>query len=423
MRKALVFGGGGALGAYEIGVWQAIKENDIKYDILLGVSIGALTAALVVQDRFEEGNKLWETIEVDKVIKHGVNFDFDLDLLMSQKEKLIPLLQSSLKNKGVDVAPLFAIIKDLCDIDRIKNSKIPTYILAVEVPNLKPHFINLQEVDDEDIPHYLMASASCFPVFPIKEVGKKKFIDGGYYDNLPISKALKLGADEVLAINLKAPGIIRKSLKNDKRVKIIEPYWSLGGFFNFTTEQATRNIKLGYNDGQKIFGNLSGFAYTFKDLGPRLSTLSKSLEDKILNINKTKTNKAINKISLLLKGTDKNLLKRYGEEIQSIDYTLRLIERIMEISDYQVDRVYDLNIIIKQLQDLIKKEERKNIKDWIAKFIKNPQSSINEFERKDFLISIAFEFNSLDSNTIALVYNFLPNECLLALLINCLEKL
>ena len=54
---SLVFAGGGARGAYEIGAWKAIKEKNIKIDAVGGTSVGALNAAVVALDEYDFGVK------------------------------------------------------------------------------------------------------------------------------------------------------------------------------------------------------------------------------------------------------------------------------------------------------------------------------------------------------------------------------
>jgi len=62
-KTALVLGGGGSKGAYEIGVWQALNELGIQIDIVTGTSIGAVNGALVAQNDFEMANKSWHEIK------------------------------------------------------------------------------------------------------------------------------------------------------------------------------------------------------------------------------------------------------------------------------------------------------------------------------------------------------------------------
>ena len=49
---------------------------------------------------------------------------------------------------------------------------------------------------------YLIASASCFPIFPIHTFKEQSFIDGGYFDNVPVDLALDMGADEVIIVDM-----------------------------------------------------------------------------------------------------------------------------------------------------------------------------------------------------------------------------
>ena len=106
MKRALVFGGGGSKGAYELGVWRALEELGISFDIVTGTSIGAMIGAMYVQKQYERCLELWEKLSVDDIIANGVNLDMDIELLMSQKGRYKTLLKSYVKNKGADITPL-----------------------------------------------------------------------------------------------------------------------------------------------------------------------------------------------------------------------------------------------------------------------------------------------------------------------------
>lgn len=68
MKRALVLGGGGSKGAYELGVWRALDELGISFDIVTGTSIGAMIGAMYVQKQFERCLELWEQLSVDDII-------------------------------------------------------------------------------------------------------------------------------------------------------------------------------------------------------------------------------------------------------------------------------------------------------------------------------------------------------------------
>ena len=75
-KNAFVLSGGGSRGAYELGVWQALRELGIPIHIAAGTSVGALNGAMVAQDDFELAVRLWNELETHMV--------FDLD---EKKEK------------------------------------------------------------------------------------------------------------------------------------------------------------------------------------------------------------------------------------------------------------------------------------------------------------------------------------------------
>ena len=77
-KLALVLCGGGSLGAYEMGVWKLLRELEIKPDIVTGTSIGALNGALVVADDYEGALNMWSTIDAEKVMVAGLNFDQEM---------------------------------------------------------------------------------------------------------------------------------------------------------------------------------------------------------------------------------------------------------------------------------------------------------------------------------------------------------
>ena len=65
--KALVLAGGGAKGAYEMGVWKALRRLKIKIDIVTGTSIGSLNGALIVQNSYYKAMRLWLTTDFYKL--------------------------------------------------------------------------------------------------------------------------------------------------------------------------------------------------------------------------------------------------------------------------------------------------------------------------------------------------------------------
>jgi len=68
-RVALVLGGGGARGSYQVGVWKAIRELGIQPDIITGTSVGALNGAAILQGDYELVEQMWKELEIKNVVE------------------------------------------------------------------------------------------------------------------------------------------------------------------------------------------------------------------------------------------------------------------------------------------------------------------------------------------------------------------
>lgn len=262
MKRALVFGGGGSKGAYEIGVWKALNELGQSFDIVTGTSIGALIGALYVQQEYEKAYVLWNTLTIDDIMSNGVNLDKDIELIMSQKGKYVEFLSSYMHHKGADIAPFMKMIDDMFDADKFFASPIDYGCMCVNFSKLAANPVVKHELTKENVKDYILASASCFPAFPMKVIGEERYIDGGYYDNVPISLARSLGAEEIVAVDLKSVG--KNQLHEPQKDTIyIEPFVPLGSFLLFDRARIQRNMELGYQDTMKKFNQYIGYIYTF----------------------------------------------------------------------------------------------------------------------------------------------------------------
>ena len=122
MKRALVLGGGGSKGAYEIGVWKALDEMHQQFDLVCGTSIGAMIGVLYVQHDYPKAYDLWKDLKVEDIMVNGVNLDKDIELIMSQKGKYADFLSSYIHHKGADITPFIETITPLFDADAFFNS-------------------------------------------------------------------------------------------------------------------------------------------------------------------------------------------------------------------------------------------------------------------------------------------------------------
>lgn len=89
IMRAIVLGGGGTKGSYEIGVWKALLELGISYDIVTGTSIGAINGALMVMGDYKRAVSLWQKLDFHDVIRGKID-GFQLEELFQNREKLLP---------------------------------------------------------------------------------------------------------------------------------------------------------------------------------------------------------------------------------------------------------------------------------------------------------------------------------------------
>ncbi len=264
MKKAIVFAGGGSKGAYQIGAWKALNELGEEFCISTGTSIGSINAGFYVQHDFDAAYEMWKNLKADDIMVNGINFERSFDVIFSQRENLIPFIKNYFKAKnGADVTPFHEMLKGMFNAEKFFGSDIDYALMTVKFPSLDPVEITKEDMRGTDEPwRWIAASAACFPVFPLMEIDGQEYMDGGYYDNIPVAAAFRLGADEVTVVDLKTENNHEGYIRHP-RVKYIKPSRDLGTFMNFGREAIDFSMTLGYNDTMKAYGKYCGRIFTF----------------------------------------------------------------------------------------------------------------------------------------------------------------
>lgn len=353
MKTAIVLSGGGAKGAYQIGVWKALKKLNVKYDIVTGTSVGALNGVMMVQEDYKIALDFWKKISYEKIF--GKNFYKINSNIYSN------YINEFVKNGGSDPINLEKTLDQVFDAKKFYSSPIDYGIVVYNFSKLKPELMIKKDLKEETIKDYIIASAACYPAFKMKKIKNEKYIDGGYFDNMPINLAIDLGADKIIAVDLKAIGIKRKIKDVNKEIIEITPRNDVGSFLDFNESLAKKNIKFGYNDAMKIYQKLRGDKFTFN---------LKSYDFFIKNI-ENKYKKVMS--DLKIKDTQK---------------ILKVLESAGKIFELDESKIYFLNFYngnlkkkVKEQQELdnkiildkIKKKEIKSLLDskYIVKYIYN----------------------------------------------------
>ena len=260
----LAFGGGGAKGGYEIGVWKALSELEIPVETVAGTSVGALNGAMFVQDDYNAAYNLWTDLTIENVIKVQ-NEIAAVDNCKKNYTDKLQIIKNAILEGGLDVTPLKELLLQIIDEKKIRESPVDFGIVTFSLTDLKPLRVYKKDIPEGKLVDYLLAS-SCFPAFKHQQIGSKLYIDGGVYDNVPVSLLVDKGINKIIAVDISGPGITRQiNKKKNIDVTFIKSIEPLGGVLDFDGERSKSNIELGYLDTMHAFKKLKGKKYYFSD--------------------------------------------------------------------------------------------------------------------------------------------------------------
>lgn len=342
-KTALVLGGGGSRGAYEIGVWQALREMDIHIDIITGTSVGAINGAMIAQNAFDLSVTLWQELQTDMV--------FDVGVLK--------------KGDG----PLKSLLNQYIDETTVRNNRVDYGLVTLELPALTPRYLFKEDIPKGKLVDFILASASLFPALKFQDIDNIKYVDGGYYDNLPVEMALKKGAVHVVAVDLETAGAVRKEpLKEADHLVLIRSKWDLGNILVFDGANSTRIIRLGYLDTLKAFGFYDGGYYCFpKGEFNKRSLDTAEMAAKVFNLNPAHLyTKSV--FDLRLKAAVATYRKETEQEL--MDFSSRIKSRRLKKE---------------KLPNILKKINEQTLTIIIADFLKNYTAAKNNLLTKSML--------------------------------------
>src|SRR6267142_1297261 len=214
-KRVLVLQGGGALGSYQAGAYQALCHHDFEPEWVAGISIGAINAAIIAGNPREERvgrlKEFWETVSSPVSWNPVVQGDRARSLFNETSAALIatfgvpgfftprfppaPLWpQGSPQSQSYyDTAPLRATLQRLVDFDRINacNTRLSVGAVSVTTGNFK-YFDNFEfkKLGKKIGPEHIMASGALPPGFPSVVIEGEHFWDGGIASNTPLDYVL-----------------------------------------------------------------------------------------------------------------------------------------------------------------------------------------------------------------------------------------
>jgi NTE family protein len=237
-----VLSGGGARGAYEVGVLAHLFEHvlpklppDFDFDVVSGTSVGAIHAAYVAATSQWDGPQrarrlgdTWKSMEVGQVVRLGVG-----DLL-GVPLRALGLSQLRRRAGGKAKAPeVIGGLLDVSPLERIVADRVPWSALRGNLRKPRPRALcvlctevgsgrvavfmdgpladptpwatdpNIMAIQTEISAVHARASAAIPFLFPAVRIGDRYYVDGGLRMNTPLSPALRLGCERLLVVALK----------------------------------------------------------------------------------------------------------------------------------------------------------------------------------------------------------------------------
>jgi NTE family protein len=189
MTTAFVLGGGGVLGAVEVGMLRALLERGIVPDLVLGTSIGALNGAMVARDPsltvIEKLTELWKGAGSSG---HEVYGDSALRTVRRAVSTGTHLWSSK---------PLHqALVDEFGDLT-FEELPVRFQVCAASIERAAEHWFDSGPVVDA-----VVASAAVPGLLPPAKVGGEHYLDGGIVNSIPLGRAVQLGATRVFVLQV-----------------------------------------------------------------------------------------------------------------------------------------------------------------------------------------------------------------------------
>lgn len=200
-----LFQGGGALGAFQVGVFHALEENGYAPDWMVGISIGSINSAIIAgnspTNRLAKLYQFWDIITnhdtpgvgaSEKQLSFFLKQSAAEALLFGQQGFFVPrainpwFLQKTkcTELSFYDTSPLRETLLEVIDFDYLNKANLRLSIGAVDIESGRLKFFDNRK--EKLTPEHIMASCALPPGFPAIEIEGRYYWDGGVYTNTPL---------------------------------------------------------------------------------------------------------------------------------------------------------------------------------------------------------------------------------------------
>ena len=185
-KTAFVLGGGGVLGAHEVGMLRALDDAGIRPDLVVGTSVGAINGVVVATDPHAAASRLAEFWQAG-VLRQA--FGTSVFGRMAQLARSGTHLHS--------IEPLRRLLEDNLPVDAFEDLAVPFQCVAASVQAAAARWFGAGPL----VPAVL-ASCAVPGLLPPVEIDGEHFFDGGLVHSIPVGRAVQLGAEVIYVLHV-----------------------------------------------------------------------------------------------------------------------------------------------------------------------------------------------------------------------------
>ena len=361
----LVLEGGGAKGAYQVGAIKALVEMGYEFSAIAGTSIGAINGAFVASGQLDFIYSIWDEGEINRVIntdKEVLQKILDFDFRGQNISRIFDYIIKIINNGGLDISPLRQLLNENIDEDALRKSPIDFGLVTVSFSDFHPLEVFIDEIPEGKLIDYLIASAS-LPIFKLKKIDGKSYLDGGFYNNIPITLMTRKKIKDIIVIETEGMGRRRKVKEDDLNIIRIIPSRKIARTIEVDPAIMKRNVKLGYLDAKRVVQGLKSKKYCIENNLDELDFLKeiKNLDDKKLEeifelFNYKGYINYKNLLEIIFPIISKILT--LGEEASYTDFFIKLNEEVADALDLDKLTAYTFEKLNSEIKEKINFNEK-----------------------------------------------------------------
>lgn len=196
---AFVLGGGGVLGAHEVGMLRALAQSSVEPDLVLGTSVGAINGAFFAADPTTAGverlSELWRRSNVSDISAAAV------------LRRVTTLARTGTHLESLEQAR--SRLRAALPVHRVEDLQVSFQCVAASIERAAEHWFERGELAD-----VVLASCAVPGVLPPVKIGDEHYIDGGIVNSIPVARAVALGARSIYVLQV---GRLEKPLEPPRR--------------------------------------------------------------------------------------------------------------------------------------------------------------------------------------------------------------